>query len=188
MLAKIPFLLFISHLFMANYFHIGKLAAVHGTDGELLLKHSLGKRSSLKDVTAIFVEERKDSFLPYFVQKAKAKDAEHIYLKLEGIDSREAARAYLQKGIYLQEADFQAEASSNAPLSLLGFIAQDKEHGVLGTVDEIIEMPHQLLARVTYKEKEMLLPLNEQTMLKVDRKGKILHLELPDGLLDIYLG
>ncbi|WP_341841525.1 ribosome maturation factor RimM [Chitinophaga caseinilytica] len=173
---------------MANYFNIGKLAAVHGTDGEFLLKHSLGKRSSLKDVAAIFIEERKNSFLPYFVQKAKAKDAEHIYVKLEGIDTREAARAYLQKGVYLQEEDFQAQASGQAPLSLLGFTAQDAEHGVLGTVDEIIEMPHQLLARVTYKEKEMLLPLNEQTMLKVDRKGKVLHLELPAGLLDIYLG
>ncbi len=65
-------------------------------------------------------------------------------------------------------------------------MAHDQEHGELGTVDEIIEMPHQLLARVTYKEKEMLLPLNEQTMLKVDRKGKILHRSCrPDCLIFI---
>ncbi len=34
----------------------------------------------------------------------------------------------------------------------------------------------------------MLLPLNEQTLLKVDKKQQLVRLELPEGLLDIYLG
>lgn len=173
---------------MANYFNIGKLAAVYGTEGEFILRHSLGKKTALKDVPAVFIEERKDSFLPYFVEKAKIKDTENTYLKLEGINTREAARKLLQKGIYLEEADFKGLASASAPLSLLGFTATDKTEGELGKIEEIIEMPQQVLARVTYKEKEMLLPLNEQTLLKVDKKQQTVHLDLPEGLLDVYLG
>lgn len=173
---------------MANYFNIGKLSATYGTEGEFILRHSLGRRTALKDVTAVFIEERKDSFLPYFLQKAKAKDAEHVYIKLEGIDTREAARNMLQKGVYLEEADFKAQAAGSAPLSLLGYQVEDSVQGLLGTIEEIIEMPHQVLAKVTYREKEMLLPLNEQTLLKVDKKQQLVRLELPDGLLDIYLG
>ncbi len=173
---------------MANYFNIGKLSATFGTEGEFILRHSLGRRTALKDVTAVFIEERKDSFLPYFLQKAKAKDAEHVYIKLEGIDTREAARNMLQKGVYLEEADFKAQAAGSAPLSLLGYQVEDSVQGLLGTIEEIIEMPHQVLAKVTYREKEMLLPLNEQTLLKVDKKQQLVRLELPDGLLDIYLG
>lgn len=173
---------------MANYFNIGKLAAAYGTDGEFVLRHSLGKKTALKDITAVFIEERKDSFMPYFIQKAKAKDAENTYLKLEGIDSREATRVLLQKGVYLEEADFKGLASAAAPLSLLGFRVEDKEAGPLGEIEEIIEMPLQVLAKVMFKEQEMLLPVNEQTLLKIDKKQQIVYLQLPDGLLDIYLG
>lgn len=173
---------------MANYFNIGKLSAVYSTEGEMILKHSLGKKTSLKDITAVFIEDRKNSFLPYFIQKARAKDAEHLYIKLEGIDTREAARTLLQKGIYLEEADFKGLASASAPLSLLGFHVTDKQYGPLGEISEIIEMPLQILAKVMFREKEMLLPLNEQTLLKIDKKQQTVHLDLPEGLLDIYLG
>ncbi len=172
---------------MANYFHIGKLSATYGTEGELILRHSLGKRTALKDVTAVFIEERKNSFLPFFVEKAKAKDHEHIYLKLEGVNTREEARRLLQKGIYLEEKDFKGLASASAPLSLLGYKVEDKQQGPLGEIEEIIEMPLQVLAKVTFREKELLLPLNEQTLLKVDKKQQIVHIELPEGLLDVYL-
>ena len=38
---------------MPEYFKIGKLVAVHGLKGELLLKHTLGKKTSLKGLQAL---------------------------------------------------------------------------------------------------------------------------------------
>jgi 16S rRNA processing protein RimM len=172
---------------MNNYFSIGKLVSVHGLQGEFVLKHSLGKRASLQGVEAIFLEERKNSFIPYFVQKASVKDHEHTFVKLEGIDTKEDARKLVQTPVYLIEADFKKQTASSAPLSLLGFTVQDKEQGVLGVIEEVIEMPMQVLAKITFREKEVLLPLNEQSMVKVDKKGQIVHVDLPEGLLDIYL-
>jgi 16S rRNA processing protein RimM len=172
---------------MNNYFSIGKLVSVFGLQGEFVLKHSLGKRSSLKGVEAIFLEEKKNSFIPYFVQKTSVKDHEHVFIKLEGIDTKEDARRLVQIPVYLEEADFKAQAASSAPLSLLGFTVQDKEHGELGVVEEVIEMPMQVLAKIMYREKEVLLPLNEQTLVKVDKKAQLVHVDLPEGLLDIYM-
>ena len=76
---------------MAEYFNIGKLVAVHGLKGELLLKHELGKKTSLKGLQAIFIEEKKGAFLPYFIESTKIKAEEEINIKLENTDSREAA-------------------------------------------------------------------------------------------------
>jgi 16S rRNA processing protein RimM len=39
---------------------------------------------------------------------------------------------------------------------------------------------------VQYQQKEALLPVNEQTLQKIDRKKQILHTRLPEGLLEIY--
>lgn len=172
---------------MNNYFSIGKLVSVFGLQGEFILKHSLGKKASLQGVEAIFLEERKNSFIPYFLQKTSVKDHEHTFVKLEGVDTKEDARKLIQTPVYLVEADFKAQAASSAPLAMLGYTVHDKALGELGVVEEVIEMPMQVLLKIMYKEKEVLLPLNEQSLVKVDKKGQIVHVDLPEGLMDIYL-
>ena len=71
---------------MINYFKAGKLVAVHGLKGELIFKHELGKKTSLKNLKAIFIEDRKDSFIPWFIENAKARSSNEVLLKLETID------------------------------------------------------------------------------------------------------
>jgi 16S rRNA processing protein RimM len=57
----------------------------------------------------------------------------------------------------------------------------------LGKILEIIEQPHQLLCRLEIEGKEVLIPLHEDTILKVDKKKQQVIVELPEGLLEIYL-
>ncbi len=170
---------------MANYCSIGKLVATFGVGGEMVLRHSLGKKTTLKGLETVFVEKQKDELLPYFVVAAKAKTSEEVYLKLEGIDSREAARTLLQKQVWLEEANFQQYAGKSAPIALLGYhILEENED--LGEILEVIEQPHQLICRIMINGKEALIPLHEQTLLRVDKKNKRVHVRLPDGLLDIF--
>jgi 16S rRNA processing protein RimM len=171
---------------MTEYFKIGKIVAVHGLKGELLLKHELGKKTSLKGLQAIFIEERKGSFLPWFITSATIKNDEEIYLNLEGITSREAAMKLTRKEIWLPETEFKKFAAKTAPLSLLGYmIIHEKKQ--LGQILEVIEQPHQLLCRLEIKEKEVLIPLHEGSLKKIDHKKKEVIVELPEGLLEVYL-
>ena len=171
---------------MAEYYKIGKLVAVHGLHGELLLKHTLGKKTSLKGLQAIFTEETRSSFFPWFIQSAKIKSNEEVYLKLESIDSREAANKLAQKEVWIPEVDFKKFASRSAPVSLLGFNIID-DGNILGPILEIIEQPHQLLCRIEINNKEVLVPLHQEFLQQVDHKKKEVHVKLPEGLLDIYL-
>jgi 16S rRNA processing protein RimM len=172
---------------MNNYFNIGKLVSAYGLDGELVMRHSLGKKSTLKGVVAIFLEERKNSFIPYFPQKISAKDNEHVYVKLEGIDTKEMAQKLVKTQVYLSEADFKEHTSSSAPLALLGFAVEDQQRGPLGMIEEVIEMPMQVLVKVMIQGKEALLPINEQSLVKIDKKAQVVFLDLPDGLIDLYI-
>lgn len=171
---------------MTEYFKIGKLVAVHGLKGELLFKHELGKKTSLKGLQAIFIEEKKNSFLPLFIESAKIKSEEEIYIKLEGVNTREAAIKLGKREIWVPEIDFKKFASKTAPASLLGYtIISNNEP--LGEILELIEQPHQLLCRLDIKGKEVLIPLHEESLKKVNHKKKEVLVELPDGLLEIYL-
>ncbi len=171
---------------MAEYFKIGKLVAVHGLKGELLLKHELGKKTSLKGLQAVFTEEKKGSFLPWFITGTKIKSAEEIYIQLEGIDTREAAARLSQKEIWLAEPDFKKFAAKSSPVNLLGYFIIN-EGKPLGEILEVIEQPHQLLCRLEIQSKEVLIPLHEGSLQKIDHKKKQVIVELPEGLLDIYL-
>lgn len=173
---------------MKEYIHIGKLVAVFGVKGELILKHSLGKKSNLKEASAIFVEETKGSYIPYFLETAKAKDEEETFIKLEGVNSKEAAARFTAKPVWLLDADFRKLAGKDAPISLLGYEVITDEDENLGPIEEVIEQPHQVLLRLTLEGNEALIPLHAETLDKIDRVAQKVYVTLPDGLLDIYRG
>ncbi|HEY2726118.1 MAG TPA: ribosome maturation factor RimM [Parafilimonas sp.] len=172
---------------MSAYIHIGKLAATHGLKGELILKHSLGKQTDFKNAEAIFIEKIKDEYLPYFHEKSILKNSEETIVKLEGIDTKEAAAKLLQKKVWLTKKDFENLVSKTAPVNLIDFIVFNNKEK-LGIIESVIEQPQQILLQITINNKEVLIPINESTLKKIDHKKKEVHVSLPDGLLEIYLG
>jgi len=44
-----------------------------------------------------------------------------------------------------------------------------------------------MLCRIEINKKEVLIPLNENTLRKTDHKRKEVTVQLPEGLLEIYL-
>lgn len=170
---------------LKNYFKIGKLVATYGLKGEVILKHSLGKKTSLKNLEAFFIEEKRDAFLPYFIESARIKNDREIYIKLEGIDSKETAHKLIPNEIWLLENDFKKFAAGSAPISLLGFImVNDNEE--LGEILEVIEQPHQVLCKILIGGNEALIPVHQDSLEKVDKKNRKVFVNLPDGLLDLY--
>ena len=170
---------------MSKYYKIGKLVATHGFSGEMILKHGLGKKTSLKGLTKIFLEDNKDSFIPYFLEKTAIKNETEILLKIEGFETKESCRKLLQQEIWLTEDDFKKYAAGSAPISFLGYTISENNIAI-GEVIEVIEQPHQILCKVIYKNKEALIPIHQDSLVEIDKKKKIIHVDLPEGLLDIY--
>src|SRR6185503_19335398 len=168
-----------------NYRNIGKLVAVFGLQGEMVLQHRLGKKTALKGLKTIFIEEKKGEMLPWFVESVRGKGDEDVYIKLEGIDTKEAARRLAQKEVWVPETEVAQFAGKSAPISLVGYHLWQGEED-LGEILEVIEQPHQVLCRIDLAGKEALIPIHEGSLLKLDKKKKQVHVELPEGLLDIY--
>jgi len=168
----------------SEYFKIGKFVSVFSLSGELILQHSLGKKTSLKGIEALFIEDAGDSFLPYFVSSARIKSDAEIYIQLEQINTRESARKFVQKEVWLSSEDFKKFAAKSAPISFLGYQIIDGSKNI-GTIIEVIEMPHQVLCKINMEGEEKLIPLHEQTLERIDNKTKKIYVTLPDGLLEL---
>jgi 16S rRNA processing protein RimM len=171
---------------MVEYFKIGKFVTAYGLKGELVLKHVLGKKTSLKGLQTIFIEDKRKSFLPWFIQSTRIKNEKEIILKLEGIDLRESAIKLTQKEVWVPETGFKKFAAKSASANLLGYDVINEKKS-FGKILEVIEQPHQLLCRLEINGKEVLIPLNEGTLQKIDHKKKEVIVQLPEGLLEIYL-
>ena len=176
---------FCSLVTMIEYFKIGKFVSTFGLQGELVLKHNLGKKTSLKGLQALFIEEKKDSFIPWFIESAKIKSEEEVYIKLEGISVKEQANKLTQKHVWLPEPDFKKFSSKSSPINFLNYEVVENDK-VLGKIVEVIEQPHQVLCRIDINGKEAFIPLHEETIVKIDKKKQQVIVELPEGLLEIY--
>jgi len=171
---------------MESYIHIGRIVASFGLKGEVIIQHALGKKTALKEVKVLFVEEQKGSYLPYFVESSKAKDHDEMYVKLEGVNTKESAARISTRNVWLKDADFRKLAGKSSPISLLGYTVITDEEENLGPVAEVIEQPHQVLLKLMLEGNEALIPLHEETLDGIDHEKKEIRVVLPDGLLDIY--
>src|ERR1700730_17953280 len=170
-----------------KYRNIGKIVSGFGLKGEMIIQHHLGKKIAVSKIKVIFLEQKKEELLPYFVETVRKKGDDELYLKLEGIDSKEAASKYLRREVWMKEEEIHAHTQKNNPIGWVGYRVLDQGKD-LGPILEVIEQPHQVLCRLEIDAKEVLIPINEQTLQKIDHKTKALLLTLPDGLLEVYLG
>jgi 16S rRNA processing protein RimM len=169
-----------------SYRNIGKIVSAFGLKGDVVVLHHLGKKIAVSKIKVIFLEQKKDELLPYFIEHIRKKGVDELQLKLEGVDSKEAATKFLRREVWLKEEEIQAHTQKNNPIAWVGYTIMDQGKD-LGPILEIIEQPHQVLCRLEIDTKEVLIPINEQTMDKVDHKNSTVILTLPDGLLDVYL-
>ena len=170
---------------MPQYFKIGKFVASHGLAGDLVLKHNLGKKTALKGLEVLYIEDQPDNLIPYFIEKSTSRSETETLIKIVNIDTKESARLLTPKEVWLEASDFNKHAQQSAPIALLGFMLFDNETP-LGEVIEVIEQPHQILCTISYQEKEILIPIHEDNLIAIDKKKRMVVVNVPDGLLDIY--
>ncbi len=68
---------------------------------------------------------------------------------------------------------------------LAGFAVQDSAGMALGLVTAALELPAGVTLEVQGPKREFLLPFRKEFVREVDREGRRLIVELPDGLLDL---
>jgi len=70
---------------------------------------------------------------------------------------------------------------------IIDYQIEDAKLGSLGVVKEVYSTGEQDVLIMIYKNREVLIPLTDEIIPKVDKKAKVVHSILPDGLLEVYL-
>lgn len=170
-----------------DFIHLGKITGTHGLEGNIVLYHHLGKLNALKQLKHIFIELKRESYIPFFIEQIRVDNDAELFLKLEEVDTVEDAKAISGKSVYLSTSQYELLKPKDKDVNFVGFEVWDEVAGKLGQVVNLFETPGQLLATVNVNGKEAIVPLNEQTIKAIDIATKTLKLSLPDGLLAVYM-
>jgi 16S rRNA processing protein RimM len=173
---------------MANedHFRIGSILKTKGLKGEMNMYVDFEDLDKIK-FDAVFIEIT-GKLVPYFVGSLKYGQKNAAVISLEDVDTIEKASILVRKNLYLPNKLKPKKKKQEFTLKdLVGFTAIDENEGELGVITAIHQYPKQLIAAVTYKNCEVLFPLNEDIIKRIDLVSEILTVDLPEGLLDIYL-
>lgn len=165
-------------------FKLGQIIKAHGLKGEVLINLEVNNPEDYQDLESVFLEINQ-KLVPFFIEDFNIK-ANRAIIKFEDIDSMEGIKSILNANVFVPLEDLVETEGNNFNL-LIGCKVHDKNKGELGVIRDVYEITGQDLLSMDYMEKEILIPINEHIILKVDHKKKIIHTDLPEGLVDLYL-
>ncbi len=168
-----------------NCYQLGNIIKAHGLAGEVQLYLDVDFPQEYENLESIFILLN-NKLVPFFIESIQI-NATKALVAIEGINSREEAEELGNKPVYL-------------PLSFLPKLPEDKyyyhevagydfyDHGkLIGKVVNVIDLSAQPLLTIEVEGKEVLVPLQDDIVTKVDKEKMKIEARLPDGLLEIYL-
>lgn len=157
---------------------IGYISRPHSYKGEVQLALDR-KIVSLKRDDFLFLK-RDGLFIPYKVTALKGKSDDPV-IKLEFIDTYEDAQEIGGIEVYTDLEVLPEESE----LSFIGFELIDKHIGSIGIIEDVQELPQQLMLLVPYNGEIKYVPLAEDFINYISAEDKEIWVTLPDGLLEI---
>ncbi len=157
---------------------------MHGLKGEVTFSHQLKRTTRFSQWDCLMVELNPGSYIPFFIESIKSIANDECLCKLEEINNRDEAKTVLNKLIY-SSINYTVESINTINLQqYVGYMVHDGDV-VVGEIAEAIESKMNNMFLVHYNGKEVLLPSQHDLIESIDRKNKIIHMNIPEGLLDL---
>lgn len=171
-----------------EFSHIGRLSSTHGLEGKLHFVHHLKGKNIFKKIEFIFIEIRPKNYIPYKIHILSTSSDTDAIIQLDKIETVEAAKLLAGKMVYLPTPQYDNLQPKEVTLDFNGFTLFNQYDRKVGLIASIFESPGQLLAAVTLENgNEALVPLVEKFILSINAQKKELTLDLPEGLIEMYI-
>lgn len=168
-------------------FYVGKIVKKYSFKGELLAKLDSDEPEIYEDMESVFVELR-NNLVPFFIESSQLHKSELLRIKFEDVDSEQDADSLLQCALYLP-LEFLPKLEDDKFYfhEIIGFQVEDVNFGKVGIVKSINDSTAQALFEIDRDGIEILIPMNDAFIKKVDKKKKLILVETPEGLIELYL-
>lgn len=166
-------------------YKIGRIGKPHGVKGELVFSFDddVFDRTDA-DCLILSID---GILVPFFIEEYRFRTDDSALLKLEDVDSAEAASELTGCDVYFPRDSSAGDSDFISKAEIIGYSIYDSASGKeVGTIDSVDDSTVNVLFSVTTKEGEnLLLPASDELIENVDRQNRVLTMRLPAGLLDL---
>lgn len=168
-------------------FYLGRIVSKFSFKGEVLIKLDTDEPETYLEMESVFVEYD-NNLVPFFIERSSLQKSNLLRVKFEEVDSEEDAEDLMKCDLYLplnllpelREDQFYFH-------EVIGFTVEDESYGTVGTLTGINDTTSQALFEIEKNGKQILIPMNDEFLQKVDKKNKTIIVKTPEGLIDLYL-
>jgi len=163
---------------------LGQITKVSGFEGAVTVRLERSFIDNLPQMESVFLEIEGRP-VPFFISESEYSGSDILKIRFIYYESAEKINEFKGCKMYLTSGLSATEKSDDfGDLKGYGVYTDDKVF--LGQVEELIQNPGQWLLNITSPDKkEILFPLHEDLIVRLDDKKKILVLKIPEGLLEI---
>lgn len=168
-------------------FYLGKIVKKYSFKGELLIKLDTDQPEIYEGLDAVFIEVR-NALIPFFIETAQLHKSNLLRVQFEDVNTENDADALLKSEVFLPlELLPKLDGNKFYFHEVIGFLITDKNYGDVGKIIAINDSTAQALFEIEKNGKTILIPMNDDLIINVDRKTKTIVVETPEGLIDLYL-
>ena len=168
-------------------FYLGKIVKKYSFKGEVLAKLDTDQPELYENLDSILIELR-GNLIPFFIERSQLHKSELLRIKFEEVDTEQDADSILKSDLYLPlEFLPKLEGDKFYFHEVVGFTIEDVNFGKVGIIKSINDSTAQELFEIDRNGIEILIPMNDEFIKKVDRKNQTILVETPEGLIDLYL-
>lgn len=168
-------------------FYLGKIVSKHGYKGEVLVKLDTDEPEVYENMESVFVAIG-HSLVPFFIEQCRLHKSSLLRIRFEEVRDEEGANSVMGAELYLP-LEMLPKLSGNKFYyhEITGFAVEDEKYGYIGSITGVNDMSSQALFEVQKEDKQLLIPISDEILLKVDRDSKTIFVRTPEGLVDLYL-
>lgn len=168
-------------------FYLGKIVSKYSFKGEVLVKLDTDDPQQYQDMESVFVSIG-DSLVPFFMEKCVLHKSNLLRIRFEDVQNEAEAERIIGSKLYLP-LSFLPKLSGKKFYyhEVIGFSVIDNKHGNIGIITGVNDNVSQALFEIKKDQNQILIPINDAIIQKVDRKLQTIFITAPEGLIDLYL-
>lgn len=178
---------FLAVMTQADCFYLGKVAKKFSFKGEVLLYLDTDEPGLYENLESVFVEMN-HNLIPFFLESSSLHKNDLLRAKFEDVNSEDEADELVGCALYLPLKMLpKLEGNKFYFHEVIGFAIEDQRTGHVGIIQSVNDTVAQPLFEVRNGPIEILIPMIDHFIVEVDRKNKVIKMDLPEGLVEMYL-
>ncbi len=166
-------------------YYLGYISKKQGFKGGMIAFFDVDSLENYSDLDYVLVQLN-EVLTPFFIETIHFKDKNFVFLKFEGVDDGDRADQLAGNELFLPLKKLPKLGDDEYYLhDLEGMEVIDETAGTIGKVDKVLDYTQNPLLQVTYNGAEVLIPLIDAFLQKVDKKAKKIFVDVPPELLVI---